>query len=158
LMFIGPLTVYVGALLGARRVLLFPSTVFALVSIGLPFVHSYSLLICLLAIAGLSSGTFYPLTLSFVLRNVPLRYLALAIALYATSVEGGVNFAPSLYGFCRDHLSWAWMFWTCALVTPVMTACIYYGIPATPRMRQSGGQRPSFAGFLYVSVGLALLY
>jgi DHA2 family multidrug resistance protein len=157
IMFIGPLTVYVGALLGARRVLLFSSTVFALTYLGLPFVHSYSLLICLLVIAGLSSGTFYPLTLSFVLRNIPLRYLALAIALYATSVEGGVNFAPSLYGFCRDHLSWTWMFWTCALVTPVMTACIYYGIPATPRM-QSGGQSPSFAGFLYVSVGLALLY
>jgi MFS transporter, DHA2 family, multidrug resistance protein len=157
LMFIGPLTVYLGPVLGARRVLLFSSVVFALVSLGLPFVHSYSLLICLLAIAGLTSGTFYPLTLSFVISNIPFRYLAPAMALYATSVEGGMNFAPSLYGFCRDHLSWAWMFWTCALVTPVMTACVYYGIRATPRKQQSG-QRPSFAGFLYASAGFALLY
>src|SRR5215813_10856056 len=58
LMFVGPLTVYFGAVLGARRVLLFSSAVFALVSFGLPFVHSYSLLICLLAIAGLTAGTF----------------------------------------------------------------------------------------------------
>src|SRR5262249_58739465 len=64
--FIGPLTVYLGAIVGARRVLLFSSVLFALVSAGLPFVHSHSLLICLLVVAGLSSGPFYPLTLSFV--------------------------------------------------------------------------------------------
>src|SRR5215467_1490427 len=63
IMFIGPLTVYVGAIVGARRVLLFSSVVFALTSAGLPFVHSYSLLMCVLVIAGLSSGPFYPLTL-----------------------------------------------------------------------------------------------
>ena len=130
-MFIGPLTVYLGALLGTRRVLLVCSVVFAIVSACLPFVHSYSLLIVLLAIAGLSSGTFYPLTLSFALLNIPLRYLALTLGLYATCIEGALNFAPSLYGFYRDHLSWAWMFWTSALVTPIMAACVYYGIPAS---------------------------
>ena len=68
-MFIGPMTVYLGALLGTRRVLLVCSAVFAIVSACLPFAHSYSLLILLMAIAGLSSGTFYPLTLSFALRE-----------------------------------------------------------------------------------------
>ena len=132
-MFIGPLTVYLGALLGARRVLLVCSGVFAIVSACLPFAHSYSLLIVLLAIAGLSSGTFYPLTISFALLNVPLRYLALTLGVYATCIEGALNFAPSLYGFYRDHLSWAWMFWTSAVVAPVMVACVYLrhsGVPA----------------------------
>ena len=87
-MFIGPLTVYLGALLGARRVLLVCSGVFAIVSACLPFAHSYSLLIVLLAIAGLSSGTFYPLTISFALLNVPLRYLALTLGVYATCYRG----------------------------------------------------------------------
>ena len=67
-----------------------------------------------------------------------------------------LNFAPSLYGFYRDHWSWAWMFWTSALVAPVMMACVYYGIPASRRPGASG-PKPSFAGFLYVSAGLALL-
>ena len=129
--FIGPFTVYLGALLGARRVLLVGCVVFATVSACLPFVHSYSLLIVLLAIAGLSSGTFYPLTISFALLNVPLRYLALTLGVYATCIEGALNFAPSLYGFYRDHWSWTWMFWTSALVTPIMAACVYYGIPAS---------------------------
>lgn len=156
-MFIGPLTVYLGALLGTRPVLLVCSGVFALVSAFLPFAHSYSVLIFLLAVAGLASGTFYPLTLTFALRNIPLRYLAITLGLYATCIAGAVNFAPSLYGFYRNHLTWEWMFWTSAVATPIMAACVYYGIPSSPRP-ESSGPAPSFAGFLYVSVGLALLF
>ena len=90
LMFIGPFSVYLGALLGPRRVLLVCASVFTAVCAFLPLVHSYSLLIFLLAIAGLASGTFYPLTLTFALRSIPLRYLALVIALYVTCIEGAV--------------------------------------------------------------------
>jgi DHA2 family multidrug resistance protein len=157
LMFIGPLTVYFGALIGTRRVLLVCAAAFTLVSACLPLVHSYSLLIVLVAIAGLTAGTFYPLTLSFALRSIPLRYLALTLALYATCVEGAVNVAPSLYGFERDHLTWQWMFWTSAIITPVMMACIYYGIPDSPRPIRSG-RPPSFVGFFYASAGAALLF
>src|SRR5262245_43697509 len=129
--FIGPLTVYLGALLGARRVLVVCGVIFATASACLPFVHSYSLVLVLQAIAGLSSGTFYPLTIGFALLNVPLRYLALTLGVYATCIEGALNFAPSLYGFYRDQWSWAWMFWTSAVLAPVMATCVYYGIPAS---------------------------
>src|SRR5215467_7079280 len=133
LIFIGPFSVYLGGLLGPRRVLLAGAAVFTLICAYLPLVHTFSLLIALLTIAGLTSGTFYPLTLTFALRNVPLRYLALVLALYVTCIEGAVNFAPSIYGFCRDHLTWEWMFWIPALITPVMMACIYFGIPQSPQ-------------------------
>ncbi len=156
IMFIGPLTVYLGGLMGPRRILLVSAAVFTAVSIGLPFVHSYSLLIALLAIAGLSAGTFYPLTLSFALRNTPGRLLAFTLGLYALAIEGAVNFAPSLYGFYRVHLSWEWIFVTSAIVTPLMMACVSYGIPPSPRPRS--GTAPSFVGFLYASAGLALIY
>src|SRR5271165_2908951 len=102
LMFIGPFSVYLGGLLGPRRVLLFAAGVFTLTCIYLPFIHSYSLLVVALMVAGLTSGTFYPLTLTFALRNIPLRYLPFTIALYATFVDGAVNVAPSLYGWYRD--------------------------------------------------------
>jgi DHA2 family multidrug resistance protein len=156
-MFIGPLTVYLGALLGARRVLLVCGVVFAIVSACLPFAHNYSALIVLLAIAGLSSGTFYPLTISFALLNVPLRYLAFTLGVYATAIEGALNFAPSLYGFYLRHLSWTWMFWTSVVLASVMTVCVYFGVPA-PRRRQASGPKPSFVGFLYFSGGIALVF
>jgi MFS transporter, DHA2 family, multidrug resistance protein len=157
LMFIGPFTVYLGGLLGPRRVLLFAAGLFTATSLFLPLVHSYGLLVAALIVAGLTSGTFYPLTLTFALRNIPLRYLPFTIALYATFVDGAVNIAPSLYGWYRDHLSWHWMFWNSALIAPAMMLCIYLGIPAAAP-RKKGGAAPSFAGFLYLSIGLALIF
>jgi DHA2 family multidrug resistance protein len=157
LMFIGPFTVYIGGLLGPRRVLLFAAGLFTVSSLYLPLIHSYSLLVTMLVVAGLTSGTFYPLTLTFALRNIPLRYLPFTIALYATFVDGGVNVAPSLYGWYRDHLSWQWMFWGSAVIAPLMMVCIYFGIPSQPP-RKKGGPAPSFVGFLYLSLGLALIF
>jgi len=156
LMFIGPFTVYLGALMGPRRILFFAATSFTLICAFLPLVHNYSLLLVALALAGLASGTFYPLTLTFALRNIPLRFLPFTIALYATFVDGAVNIAPSLYGWYRDHLSWHWMFWNSAVITPLMAVCIYFGIPASPPPKRSAA--PSFAGFLYASAGFAMLY
>src|SRR5580704_18916943 len=109
LMFIGPLTVYLGGLLGARRVLMIAAVSFTILCALIPLIHSYSLLITALVLAGLTSGTFYPLTLTFALRNIPLKFLPFTIALYATFVDGAVNIAPTLYGWYRDHLSWEWM-------------------------------------------------
>jgi DHA2 family multidrug resistance protein len=156
LMFIGPFTVYLGGLMGPRRILLTAAALFIVLLIFLPLVHSYSLVIAMVLLSGLTSGTFYPLTLTFALRNIPLRYLPFTIALYATFVDGAVNIAPSLYGWYRDHLSSNWMFWNSALITPVMMICIYYGIPKTSSAKKSG-KAPSFAGFLYASAGLAML-
>src|SRR5271166_788576 len=134
LMFIGPFIVYVGGLVGPRRILLFAA----------------------LIVAGLTSGTFYPLTLTFALRISPLRYLPLTMAFYATFIDGAVNIAPSLYGWYREHLSWHWMFWNSALIAPLMMICIYLGIPKPPPGKKDEAA-PSFAGFLYLSAGLALM-
>jgi len=157
LMFIGPFTVYLGGLLGPRRVLLFSAAAFTLVCAYLPFIHSYSLFIFALVVAGLTSGTFYPLTLTFALRNIPLKFLPFTLALYAAFVDGAVNVAPTLYGWYRDHFSWQWMFWNSAVITPLMMVCIYYGIPAPPAGKKSSAA-PSFAGFLYASAGFAMLF
>jgi MFS transporter, DHA2 family, multidrug resistance protein len=157
LMFIGPFTVYLGGLMGPRKILFAAATAFTIICAFLPLIHNYSLLIVALVLAGLTSGTFYPLTLSFALRNIPPRFLPLTVALYATCVDGAVNIAPSLYGWYRDHLSWQWMFWNSSVITLVMMVCVYYGIPASPATNKSG-KAPSFAGFLYASAGFAMLF
>jgi len=157
LMFIGPFSVYLGGLLGPRRLLLFAAGAFTVVCTFLPSIHSYSLLVAALIVAGLTSGTFYPLTLTFALRAIPLRYLPFTLTFYATFIDGAVNIGPSLYGFYRDHLSWHWMFWGSAVMAPVMMICIYYGIPPAAA-RKKDGPAPSFTGFLYLSLGLALLF
>ena len=123
----------------------------------LPLIHNYSLLVTALIVAGLTSGTFYPLTLTFALRVSPLRYLPFTMAFYATFIDGAVNIAPSsLWLVPRppflaldvlefsgnragdDHLD---LFRNTARAS-----------------RKKGGPVPSFAGFLYLSAGLALMF
>src|ERR1700685_3772759 len=86
MMFIGPFSVYLGGLLGPRRVLLACAWTLTAVSCLIPFSHSLGAVIALLILAGLSAGTFYPLTLSFVLRSLPMRFVLVGIAMYAMDI------------------------------------------------------------------------
>ena len=159
LMFIGPFSVYLGGLLGARRVLLTCASLFTLISLLLPFATSLPAMLVLLVLAGLTAGTFYPLTLSFVLRGLPMRYVLLGIAMYAVDILITTNFAMSLEAWYMDHLSWHWIFWNSAALTPIMMVLIYYGIPWQPLPQPKEGQpKPNWRGFLYVSFGFSLLY
>src|SRR6266481_6076155 len=62
LMFMAPLSVYLGGLLGPRRVLLPAAAIFVVCSIVLPFSPNLGVMLVLQAVSGLASGTFYPLT------------------------------------------------------------------------------------------------
>src|ERR1700754_1280696 len=52
LMFIGPFTVYLGGLMGPRRILLAAAALFTVLLIFLPLVHSYSLVIAMILLGG----------------------------------------------------------------------------------------------------------
>ena len=159
MMFIGPFSVYLGGLLGARRVLLACAGLFTLISVLLPFASNLPFLLVLLVLAGLTAGTFYPLTLSFVLRSLPMRYVLLGIAMYAMDILVTTTFATSLEAWFTEHLSWRWIFWNGAALTPVMMILIYFGMPWQPLPKPKEGQpKPNWRGFLYASLGFALLY
>lgn len=157
LMFIGPFSVYLGGLLGPRRVLLYTAPVFILCSILLPFSPNLRVMLCLQVLSGLASGTFYPLTLSYALRALPLRYVIYAIGVYSIDIVGSTSVATPLEAFYTEHLSWHWVFWQSALLTPLMMLCVYLAIPRQP---QRTGPKPaiSWRGFLYGSLGLSLIY
>jgi DHA2 family multidrug resistance protein len=159
MMFIGPFSVYLGGLLGARRVLLACAGLFTLISVLLPFASNLPFLFVLLVLAGLTAGTFYPLTLSFVLRSLPMRYVLLGIAMYAKDILVTTTFATSLEAWFIDHLSWRWIFWNGGALTPVMMILIYFGMPWQPLPQPKEGQpKPNWRGFVYASLGFALLY
>src|SRR6202167_4678303 len=105
MMFIGAFSVYLGGLLGPRRVLLACAWIFTVVSFLIPFCHSLSLVIALLIVGGLSAGTFYPLTLSFVLRSLPMRFVLLGIAMYAMDIIFTTDMAQAWESFFTEHLS-----------------------------------------------------
>jgi len=157
LMFMGPFSVYLGGLLGPRRVLLYSGTIFSISSILLPFSPNLQVMLCLQVISGLASGTFYPLTLSYALRALPMRYVIYAIGIYSMDIVGATSVGTSLEGWYVEHLSWHWIFWQSALLTPLMMLCIYLAIPNPP---PRSGPKPilSWRGFLYGSLALSLIF
>lgn len=159
MMFIGPFSVYLGAILGARRVLLFCAAVFTMCSLVLPASGHGPFFFTVLVVAGLSAGTFYPLTLSFILRNLPPKFVLLGIAMYAMDIVFTTYIATSVEAWYMDHLSWHWIFWNSTILTPLMAILVTFGIPPQPIPKPKPGQpRPSWRGFLYSSLGFALLY
>jgi DHA2 family multidrug resistance protein len=157
LMFMGPFSVYLGGLLGPRRVLLWSGTIFILCSILLPFSPNLQVMLCLQVISGLSSGTFYPLTLSYALRALPLRYVIYAIGIYSMDIIGATSIGTSLEAWYFVHFSWHWIFWQAVILTSLMLLCIYLSIPNPP---PRPGPKPvlSWRGYLYGSLALSLIY
>src|ERR1700752_2530260 len=153
-MFSGVFVCFLSVLFGPRRILLPAAGLFTVMSLLLPFAPHYWVMLALVAITGLASGTFYSLTMTFVLTALPKRLIIFGIAAYAADIVFVSNFASALEGWYIEHLSWHWIFWNAALFTPLMMVCVYFGIPGQP-IREP---RPSWRGFAYFSVGLSLLY
>ena len=154
-MFSGVFVVFINALLGPRRILLPTAAIFTLASLLLPFAPGYWEMLALTVIAGLTSGTFYSLTMTFVLTTLPKRLIIFGIAAYAADIVFVSNIASVLQGWYSEHLSWHWIFWNAAIFTPVMMICVHFGIP---HRSVPSDPKPSWLGFTYFSLGLALLY
>jgi DHA2 family multidrug resistance protein len=153
-MFSGVFVCFLSVLFGPRRILLPAAAIFTIASLLLPFAPNYWAMLALVVIAGLVSGTFYSLTMTFVLTALPKRLIIFGIAAYAADIVFVSNIASALEGWYVEHLSWHWIFWNAALLAPLMMLCVYFGIPQRPL----ADARPSWRGFAYFSVGLSLLY
>src|SRR5215831_13176097 len=75
----GLFVVFLNVQYGTRRILLRAAAIFALTSALLPFARNFWLMLVMIVIAGLSSGTFYSLTLTFVLTALPKRLIIFGI-------------------------------------------------------------------------------
>jgi DHA2 family multidrug resistance protein len=155
MMFSGVFCVFLNARFGPRRILLPAAALFTITSVALPSSPSLWLMLALVVIAGLASGTFYSLTLTFALTALPKRLIIFGIAAYAADIVFTSNIAAALQGWYAEHLSWHWIFWNAAVFTPLMMICVHFGIP---RRSVPADPKPSWRGFTYFSLGLALLY
>ena len=154
-MAVTPLAVWMGAAYGPRRVLIWTSLSFAVISLLIPFSPTLRVLLALQFLSGLASGFFIPLTLSFVLLNTPPRYWAFGIALYALNLELSLNISASLEGWYIEHLSWAWIFWQEVPLALIMSLCLRLETlhkPVTTRPPRD------LFGLLAGGSGLALIY
>lgn len=154
-MFVTLVAVWMGAAYGPRRVLIWSSLCFAIISLLIPFSATLPMLLTLQFLGGLASGFFIPLTLSFILLNTPPRYWAFGIAVYALNLELSLNISASLEGWYVEHHTWRWIFWQNVPLALLMSVCLRSGIAVRPIT-----VRPSFDPYALLTggAGLALIY
>jgi MFS transporter, DHA2 family, multidrug resistance protein len=156
-MLIGPVSAWLGMVFGPRRVLMISGSVFAISNLLLPFSPELGFVLAFQMVSGLASGTFIPLTIAFVVQNLPARLVVYGVAAYAMNLELSLNIAASIEGWFTENWSWKWIFWDTALLTPLMLVCIHFGMPRQPVNRELL-KTADWAGILYAALGFSLLY
>jgi hypothetical protein len=156
LVFMGILSVHLGAIFGQRKILLIASVVSATAFLFASFAPNRVALILLLIVAGLGVGTFYPLILGFLLKALPLPLAVFGLAVYVIDVLVPSYMGQWSTGIISSYLSWHWVFWIPALVIPFVFLFVYFGIPRAEA--NYGGTKPTFTGFFYGAWGFALFY
>jgi DHA2 family multidrug resistance protein len=156
-MLMGVASPYLGAVFGVRRMLLLGILLFFTASLLGPLSPNLQAFLTIHFLAGVGSGTFIPLTISFILRSLPSRLIIYGLAIYAMNSELSQNIAASLEGWYSDHWSWRWIDWQYCMALPVMFACVWIGVPR---------EKPNLAlcseldwpGLVYAGLGFSLLY
>jgi MFS transporter, DHA2 family, multidrug resistance protein len=155
-MLIAPAAVWMGRAYGPRRVLTVAACAFAVNSTLLPLSPNLPTFLILQFCGGLASGCFVPLTLGFILMNVPQRVWAWGIAIYALSLELSLNISASLEGWYVDHLSWRFIFWQNVPLALGMAACLHFGAP--PEAPNPYPPPVDRYGLVTAGVALSLIY
>ena len=156
-MLVGVASPYLGAVFGVRRVLLLGMLLFFLACLLGPLSPNLTAFLTMQFLGGIGSGTFIPLTISFIVRSMPARLIVLSIAIYAMNSELSQNVAASLEGWFTDHWSWRWIDWQYCAAQPLMFACIWYGVPRE-RVNIALMRDLDWPGLAYAMMGFGLLY
>ena len=157
-MLIGPLSVWLGMVFGPRRVLTVSGSDICNFQSIVAVLHPISQrCLSFQTVSGLASGTFIPLTIGFVIQNLPTQLVIYGVAAYSMNIELSLNISASVEGWFADHWSWQWIFWDTALLMPLMLTCVHFGMPrqTTNRALLKGAD---WWGMFYASFGFSAIY
>ncbi|MDB5403857.1 MAG: transporter [Rhodopila sp.] len=148
---------YLGAIFGVRRVLLLGILAMFIASFLGPLSPNLNAFMAMQVLGGIGSGTFIPLTISFIIRSLPARLVVYGIAFYAMNSELSQNIAASLEGWYSDHWSWQWIDWQYCAMLPLMFGCVWFGVPRE-QINTSLMRDLDWAGLAYAMIGFGLLF
>jgi DHA2 family multidrug resistance protein len=155
--FIAPSVAWLATVFGLRRVLGVPSLLYAAISLVIPFIHQYPVLIALSITHGMLLGTFVPATLMIIFRNLPIRWWLPAISIYAIRVGFALDSSSSLVGFYVDHLGWQWLYWQGTVIAPLMALMVYLGTPREP-VNRNLLRDADWGGMLLLGTSVSMIY
>jgi len=155
--FIAPSVAWLATVFGLRWVLGCASLLYAVVSLVIPLVHQYPVLIALSVAHGMLLGTFVPATLMIIFRNLPIRWWLPAISIYAIRVGFAFDTSSSAVGFYVEHLGWQWLYWQGIFIAPLMALMVFLGTPSEP-VNRNLLRDADWGGMLLLGSSVSMIY
>jgi DHA2 family multidrug resistance protein len=152
-----PMTGWLAAKFGRRRLMLFGVSGFVLATIGCGLAGSLETVILFRILQGASGAPLVPMAQAIVLDTFPKRQHGTATAIFGMGVVVGPVIGPTIGGYLAELYNWRWAFF---MIVPFgMVSFIGLWVFLTDRGKEAG-VRLSWIGFLAIStavVGLQLL-
>lgn len=149
--------VWFAMVLGPRRLLLWSASIFCITSVLPPFNRDPTIILSLQLVRGLSVGIFIPSALSFIVRELPPRWLTWGLAAYSFRFVFSQNISSSIEAFYDENGLWQWIFWQNVPLTLLMMALICVGMRREPP-NLDVLRRGDWWGIAFGGMGLCLLY
>ncbi len=103
------------------------------VSVILPFIHDFQLLIAFRFLQGIVSGSLIPILMITLLRFIPLPFRLYGLAIFALIATFTPNIALWLASICVDRLEdWRWVYWHVVIFGVLAFPMVAWGLPKMP--------------------------
>jgi len=149
-----PMTGWLNARFGQRRVLLFAVGGFAVSSLLCGMADSLEMLVLFRVLQGACGAPLPPLSQAIVLQTYPQRLHGPVTAVFGMGVVLGPIIAPAIGGYLSEEYGWRWVFY---MIVPFAVASFIACWAFVPEGGRQAKMRLDWTGFLIVSIGVASL-
>jgi DHA2 family multidrug resistance protein len=159
-----PLTAFLGALFGQKRLYLFSLVLFVVGSALCGTAQSLSTLVIFRVIQGLGAGALQPTEQAILRQTFPPEEQGMATAIFGVAVMIGPAIGPTLGGYIVDNFSWPWIFFINLPVGILGIAMVSRFVHEAPDLKMAAFERAQrqrkffdWQGIALLSMGLASL-
>ncbi|MBB6305481.1 MFS transporter [Rhizobium leucaenae] len=145
------------AVFGVKRMMIGPTLLYSVVSILIPFVGSFELLVALNAIRAILLGLFVGATLMTAFRHLDRKFWIFALAFYVLRIPLTQNLGLYTAGSYSQTIGWQWLYWQGAMVAPVIAVLLWFGGKPAQIDRELL-KRADWGGMAILGTALTTLY
>ena len=148
-----PITGWLASVFGLRRYILWNTAFFMLATLSCSAAWNLESMLFFRALAGLSGGTFIPLSFTIILTLLPLKKQAIGMGLFALTATQAPTIGPTLGGYLSENFGWETIFYLQIIPTALMFLILWRGLsPAKPQLHLL--RKGDWFGILAMAVGL----
>jgi DHA2 family multidrug resistance protein len=149
-----PVTGWISARLGRRRVFLWSVVIFTVTSMMCGMAQSLTEMVLFRMLQGLAGAALVPLSQAILLDTYPREKHGSAMALWGVGIMIGPILGPTLGGYLTEYANWRWVFFINLPVGLLAATLILSFVPETKRR----GDVPfDFLGFFLLSLAISAL-